>query len=88
MIVYALKEQYTFESVTESRVSIYATLEKALAKFKEIVEGERKNSWIAELPNVIEEECNFEVGDYFAYVDGRACEYSTDITINTMPVIE
>lgn len=88
MIVYAVKEQYTFESVTESRVTLYATKEKALAKFKEVVEEEKKNSWIAELNDVVEETCDLERGDYFAYVDGRACEYSTDITINTLPVIE
>lgn len=88
MIVYAVKEQYTFESVTESRVTIYATKEKALAKFREVVEEEKNNSWIAELNDVIEETCDLERGDYFAYVDGRACEYSTEITISTLPVIE
>lgn len=84
--VYIVKEQYTFESTTESRVTIFATIEKARRKFKEVVEQERKNSWIAELSDVVEDECDFERGDYYAYLDGRASEYSTEIVIEEKEV--
>lgn len=86
MIVYAVKEQYTFESVTESRVTLYDTKEKAVNAFKEIVEREKKYSWIGELSDVIEETCDYARGDYFAYVDGRACEYATDIVVEELNV--
>ena len=84
--VYIVKEQYTFESTTESRVTIFSTIEKARRKFNEVVEQERKNSWIAELSDVVEDECDFEGGDYYAYLDGRASEYSTDIVIQEKEV--
>ena len=84
MKVYAVKEQYTFESVTESRVTLYDTKEKALAKFRGVVEDEKKDSWINELSDVI-----IEIdadGDFFAYVDGRGCEYQTDIVVQELVV--
>ena len=84
--VYAVKEQYTFESVTESRVTLYDTKEKALNAFKGVVEEEKKNSWIGEMSDVIEETCDLERGDYFAYVDGRASEYATDIVVKELNV--
>ena len=86
MKVYAVKEQYTFESVTESRVTLFSTMEKALAKFKALVEREKQDSWINEMRDVIEETCDYERGDYFAYIDGRACEFSTDITVSEKEV--
>ncbi len=84
MKVYAVKEQYTFESVTESRVTLYDSKEKALAKFKAVVEDEKKNSWINELPNVIIE--TDTEGDFFAYLDGRGAEYQTDIVVQELVV--
>lgn len=84
MKVYAVKEQYTFESVTESRVTLYDSKEKALAKFKAVVEEEKKNSWINELSDVIIE--TDTEGDFFAYVDGRGCEYQTDIVVEEKEV--
>lgn len=84
MKVYAVKEQYTFESVTESRVTLYDSKEKALAKFKAVVEDEKKDSWINELPNVIIE--TDTEGDFFAYLDGRGAEYQTDIVVQELVV--
>ena len=81
MKVYAVKEQYTFESVTESRVTIFSTMEKALAKFKAVVEEEKQDSWINELNDVIEDTCDYEKGDYYAYLDGRSSEYSTEVVV-------
>lgn len=76
--VYIVLEQYTFESVTDTRVSVYGTEEKALGAFEQRVEREKKDSWINELSDIIEES---DKKTYNAYVDGRASEYETFIAV-------
>ena len=76
--VYIVLEQYTFESVTDTRVSVYGTEENALGAFEQRVEREKKDSWINELSGIIEES---DEKTYNAYVDGRASEYETFIAV-------
>lgn len=86
MKIYAVKEQYTFESVTESRVTLFSTKEKALRKFSAVVDHEKNHTWINELSGVIEDVCDYEKGEYYAYLDGRSSEYCTEVTISEQEV--
>lgn len=78
--VYIVLEQYTFECVTDARVSVYETEEKALNAFKLIVERNKKDTWIGEInpKNLIE---MMDENTYNAYSDGRASEFETFIAV-------
>ena len=83
--VYIVVEKYTFESVTETEVNIYDTKEKALADLSYKVEREKADSWINELKHV-NEEWNDDMTSYNAWLDGRASEYETVISVQEKEV--
>ena len=83
--VYLVVEQYTFECVTETKVSVYSTKEKALADLTYKVEREKADSWINELKHV-NEEWNDDMTSYNAWLDGRAAEYETVISVQEKEV--
>lgn len=83
--VYLVVEQYTFECVTETKVSVYADKDSALADLTYKVEREKADSWINELKHV-NEEWNDDMTSYNAWLDGRAAEYETVISVQEKEV--
>lgn len=85
--VYIVKECYLYGREIDANVNVYNSKDKAMVKFKQMVEAEKNNSWLRDVINWSEDSYDFEETETTLY----CCDYDdgniTYITVEEKEVL-